>query len=64
MGCNPPPPAPCSTRNRSSMVSEGAAPHRKLATVNTTMQKRKKLRRPITLEAHAPSGNTIAFDTR
>ena len=28
------------------------------------MQKTKKLRRPMTLEAHPPSGSTMAFETR
>ena len=46
------------------MGSDGAAPHRKLATVKTMMQKTKKLRRPIRLEAHPPSGSTMAFETR
>ena len=64
MGCIPPPPAPCSTRKMSSMGSVGAAPQRKLATVKTTMQKTKKLRRPIRLEAQPPSGKTMAFETR
>ena len=64
MGCIPPPPAPCKTRQTSSMGSDGAAPQRKLATVKITMQNRKKLRRPITLEAHAPMGSTMAFETR
>ncbi len=42
----------------------GAAPQRKLAMVKTVMQKTKKLRRPMRLEAHPPSGKTMAFDTR
>ena len=64
MGCMPPPPAPCITRKISSMGSVGAAPHRKLATVKTVMQKTKKLRRPIRLEAQPPSGSTMALATR
>ena len=46
------------------MGSESAAPHRKLATVKITIQERKKFLRPITLEAQAPSGRTMAFETR
>ena len=37
---------------------------RKLAIVKITMQKRKKFLRPMTLDAQAPRGSTIAFDTR
>ena len=64
IGCMPPPPAPWITRKTRSMGSEGAAPHRKLAMVKTVMQKTKKLRLPIRLEAQPPNGRTIAFETR
>ena len=64
IGCMPPPPAPWMTRKTSSMGREGAAPQRKLAMVKTVMQKTKKLRRPITLEAHPPRGSTMALETR
>ena len=64
MGCMPPPPAPWRTRKTSSMGSEGAAPHRKLETVKIDDAERKKLRRPITLEAQPPMGSTMAFETR
>jgi len=46
------------------MGSDGAAPHRKLETVKIMMHSTKKFRRPITLEAHAPMGNTMAFESR
>ena len=39
-------------------------PHRKLETVNNVMQIMKKFLRPKMLDAHPPSGRTIAFDTR
>jgi hypothetical protein len=42
----------------------GAAPQRKLETVKMMMQRTKKLRRPRTLEAHPPSGRTMALETR
>ncbi len=64
MGCMPPPPAPWITRKISSMGSVGAAPQRKLAMVKMVMQRTKKLRRPMTLEAHPPRGRTMAFETR
>ncbi len=64
MGCNPPPPAPWMTRQTSRIGSEGAMPQRKLATVNIADAERKKFLRPITLEAHAAGGSTMAFETR
>ena len=64
IGCMPPPPAPCKTRKSNSMGSEGAAPHRKLETVKMVMQRIKKFLRPMTLEAQAPMGSTMALATR
>ncbi len=64
MGCIPPPPMPCRTRKNSSMGSDSADPQRKLAIEKMVMHNRKKLRRPITLDAHAPMGSTMAFETR
>jgi hypothetical protein len=46
MGCNPPPPAPCITRQSSRIGSEGAMPQAKLATVKMVMHSRKKFLRP------------------
>ena len=56
MGCMPPPPAPCRMRKMSSMGSDGAAPHRKLEMVKMVMQRTKKLRRPMTLDAQRAHG--------
>jgi hypothetical protein len=48
----------------SRMGSDGAMPQRKLDTVKITMQSMKKLRRPMTEEAHPPTGRMMAFETR
>ena len=64
MGCIPPPPAPWRMRKTSSMGSDSAAPHKKLETVKITMHSAKKFRRPMTLEAQAPMGRTMALATK
>jgi hypothetical protein len=46
------------------MRRETARPQRKLAIVKMAMRKRKKRFLPMTLDAHAPMGRTMAFDTR
>jgi hypothetical protein len=51
-------------RQSNSMGSETEMPQRKLETVKMVMHKRKKRLRPITLDAHAPMGRTMAFDTK
>src|SRR5579862_2010861 len=64
LGCIPPPPAPCSTRQITSVLSEGASPQRRELIVKITTQAMKNLLRPKTPDSHPESGNTIAFDTK
>jgi hypothetical protein len=64
IGWRPPPPTPCRTREIRSIGSEGAIPQRKLAAVKIMMQSRKKFLRPMTFDAHAPTGRMIALETR
>src|SRR5579862_392774 len=64
LGCIPPPPAPCSTRQITGVVREGASPQSRELIVKITTQAIKNLLRPKTPESHPESGRTIAFDTR
>lgn len=64
MGWRPPPPMPWMMRARSRMGRDGAMPHMKLAATKRVMQERKKVLRPMTDEAQAPAGRTMAFETR
>src|ERR1700739_1180871 len=64
LGCNPPPPAPCRTRQIISVARLGANPHRKELSVKRATQLMKKVWRPMREEIEPLSGSTIAFDTR
>src|SRR5690348_6386205 len=64
LGCIPPPPAPCSTLQITSVLSEGASPQRRELRVKITTQAMKNLLRPKTPESHPESGKTIALDTK
>ncbi len=64
MGCNPPPPAPCSTRNRMIAPRLGAIPHSRELRVKITRHIMKNRLRPSTLANHPLIGSTMAFETR
>jgi len=64
MGCSPPPPAPCSTRNKIIAPRLGAIPHSKELTVKITRHIIKNLLRPNTVANHPLMGSTMALETR
>src|SRR5215831_2000996 len=64
MGCSPPPPRPCSTRNKRRRPRLGAIPHSKELKVKNPMQDMKNRLRPTTPAIQPLIGRTIALDTR
>src|SRR5580698_797478 len=57
LGCRPPPPAPCSTRQMISVAKFGASPHRKELMVNSATQLMMEESQPL-------KGRTMALETR
>src|SRR5271169_659800 len=64
IGCRPPPPAPCSTRKKSSIPRLGAIAQSRELTVKKPRQAMKKRLRPSAPASQPLIGRTIAFDTR
>src|SRR6266550_1582252 len=64
MGCSPPPPSPCSTRNKRRRPRLGAIPHSKELNVKKAIHAMKNRLRPTTPAIHPLIGKTMAFDTR
>src|SRR6266436_1314579 len=64
IGCNPPPPAPCSTRKRSSIPRLGAIPQSKELIVNTLRQAIKNRFRPSAPASQPLIGRMMAFETK
>src|SRR6185503_468927 len=64
MGCNPPPPAPCSTRKRMIAPRLGAAPQRRELRVKIARQIMKNCFRPKIPANQPVIGSTMALDTR
>src|SRR5262245_5311720 len=64
IGCRPPPPSPCSTRNRRSRPRLGAIPHSKELSVKKPMHDMKNRLRPTMPAIQPLIGRTMAFDTR
>ena len=63
-GMSGPPPMPWSTRARSSTFRFGASPHSTEATVNATVQRRKKRLRPRMPASQPVAGRTTALAAR
>src|ERR1700730_2692780 len=64
IGCSPPPPAPCSTRNKRRSPRLGANPQSKELTVKTLKQAMKKRFRPKVPASHPLIGRMMALETR
>src|SRR5208283_2933283 len=64
IGCKPPPPAPCSTRNRRRNPRLGANPQSKELTVKMVKQAMKKRLRPSAPASQPLMGKMIALDTK
>src|SRR5580658_3563811 len=64
IGCRPPPPAPCSTRKKSSSPRLGANPHSKELTVKIARQPMKNRLRPNRPASQPLIGRMIALETR
>src|SRR5271167_2623635 len=64
IGCNPPPPAPCSTRKKRRSPRLGAKPQSKELTVKTPKQVMKKRFRPKVPASQPLIGRMMAFETR
>src|ERR1700751_2708427 len=64
MGCSPPPPAPCSTRNINSVPRLGANPQSRELKGKTDRHTMKNRFRPKAVANHPLTGRTIALDPR
>src|SRR5215831_9309540 len=64
IGCSPPPPRPCSTRNRRSNPRLGAIPHSNELNVKKAIHAMKNRFRPTTPAIHPLIGKTMALETR
>ena len=64
MGCNAPPPAPCTMEAKIRKDRFGAAPQAKEATVKMPTQTMRNRLRPNKAENHAVAGRMTAFEMR
>ena len=64
MGCNAPPPAPCTMEAMIRKVRFGASPQAKEASVKMPMQIMRKRLRPSNAENQAVAGRTTALEIR